>query len=91
MKIALIGSGYVGLVAAACLCELGHEVTYVDNDPEKLRLLVHGGVPIHEEFLPELIAHHRGKQLHFSGDFGRCGQGQCCRVHRGWHSQQGKR
>ena len=70
MKIAVIGSGYVGLVAAACLCELGHEVTCVDNDPEKLRLLVHGVVPIHEEFLPELIAHHRGKQLHFSGDLG---------------------
>jgi UDPglucose 6-dehydrogenase len=70
MKIAVIGSGYVGLVAAACLCELGHEVTCVDNDPEKLRLLVHGVVPIHEEFLPELIAHHRGKQLQFSGDLG---------------------
>jgi UDPglucose 6-dehydrogenase len=39
MKIAVIGSGYVGLVAAVCLCEIGHDVTCVDNDPEKLRLL----------------------------------------------------
>jgi UDPglucose 6-dehydrogenase len=68
MKIAVIGSGYVGLVAAACLCELGHEIICVDNDREKLQLLEQGVVPIHEEFLPELIARHHGKQLHFSSD-----------------------
>lgn len=68
MKIAVIGSGYVGLVAAACLCELGHEVTCVDNDREKLQLLEQGVVPIHEEFLPELITHHHRKHLRFSGN-----------------------
>lgn len=68
MKIAVIGSGYVGLVAAACLCEIGHDVTCVDNDPEKLRLLEQGVSPIHEEFLPELMARHQNKRLHFSGN-----------------------
>ena len=68
MKIAIIGSGYVGLVAAACFCELGHEVTCVDNDPEKLHLLQQGIVPIHEELLPELIARHHGTRLYFSGN-----------------------
>ena len=67
MKIAVIGSGYVGLVAAVCLCELGHEVTCVDNDPEKLAVLRQGGIPIHEEFLPELLRRHLHKALHFSG------------------------
>lgn len=66
MKIAVIGSGYVGLVAAACLCELGHHVTCVDNDAKKVTLLQSGEVPIHEEFLPELVARHRGTRLDFS-------------------------
>ncbi len=66
MNIAVIGSGYVGLVAAACLCELGHDVICVDNDAQKLKLLQNGQVPIHEEFLPELVARHHGVHLHFS-------------------------
>jgi UDPglucose 6-dehydrogenase len=67
MKIAVIGSGYVGLVAAACFAELGHHVTCVDNDQEKLAALKAGLTPIHEEFLPELLARHRGQCLSFSG------------------------
>ena len=39
MRIAIIGSGYVGLVAAACLAEIGHEVICVDNDPRKIAAL----------------------------------------------------
>ncbi len=66
MKIAVVGSGYVGLVAAACFAELGHEVVCVDNDPAKLRALERGVTPIHEKFLPELIARHHGKRLRFS-------------------------
>ena len=38
MRIAVVGSGYVGLVAGACFAELGHDVIVVDNDQEKLRL-----------------------------------------------------
>lgn len=68
MKIAVIGAGYVGLVSAACFAELGHEVIAVDNDGEKVRRLLAGQVPIHENLLPELIHRHAGDRLRFSGD-----------------------
>ena len=67
MKIAIIGSGYVGLVAAACFAEFGHDVICVDNDEKKLAALQAGEVPIHEEHLSELLARHRGRRLTFSG------------------------
>ncbi len=66
MQIAIIGSGYVGLVAAAGFAELGHSVTCVDNDRQKLAALQRGEVPIHEKFLPELLVRHRGNRLRFS-------------------------
>ena len=66
MPIAIVGSGYVGLVAAACFAELGHQVVCVDNDREKLAALQSGETPIHEKFLPELLARHRGERLTFS-------------------------
>jgi len=68
MRIAVVGSGYVGLVAGACFAELGHDVIVVDNDEQKLAALQAGQVPIHENFLPELLNRHRGKRLTFSGD-----------------------
>ncbi|MFI5070870.1 MAG: UDP-glucose dehydrogenase family protein, partial [Terriglobales bacterium] len=70
MKIAVVGSGYVGLVAGACFADLGHEVILVDNDPKKLAALREGQVPIHENFLPELLQRHRGNRLTFSDDLG---------------------
>jgi hypothetical protein len=66
MRIAVIGSGYVGLVTGACLAELGHEAILVDNDPAKYAVLARGECPIYEEHLPELLARHRGKRLAFS-------------------------
>lgn len=68
MQIAVIGSGYVGLVAAAGFCELGHQVVSIDNDPEKLRKLQQGVVPLYEEHLDRLIRRHLGSQLSFSDD-----------------------
>ncbi len=68
MRIAVVGSGYVGLVTGACFADLGHEVVLVDNDEKKLAALRDGEVPIHEKFLPELLARHRGKRIQFSGD-----------------------
>jgi len=68
MRIAVVGSGYVGLVAGACFADLGHEVILVDNDQEKLVALQAGKVPIHEILLPELLARHRGQRLTFSDD-----------------------
>lgn len=68
MRIAVVGSGYVGLVAGACFADLGHDVILVDNDEKKLAALRHGQVPIHEKFLPELLSRHRGNRLTFSDD-----------------------
>jgi UDPglucose 6-dehydrogenase len=68
MRIAVVGSGYVGLVAGACFADLGHDVILVDNDQQKLAALRNGQVPIHEKFLPELLGRHRGHRLTFSDD-----------------------
>lgn len=68
MHLAVVGSGYVGLVAGACFADLGHEVILVDVDQQKLAALQSGQVPIHENFLPELLQRHRGKRLTFSDD-----------------------
>lgn len=68
MKIAVVGSGYVGLVAGACFADLGHDVVVVDNDQQKLAALNRGECPIHENFLPELLHRHRGTRLTFSDD-----------------------
>jgi UDPglucose 6-dehydrogenase len=68
MKIAVIGTGYVGLVSAACFAELGHDVIAVDNNSAKIEMLREGKIPIHEEHLPELIGRHREGRLKFSSD-----------------------
>jgi UDPglucose 6-dehydrogenase len=55
VKIAVIGTGYVGLVSGACLAERGHDVTCVDIDPAKVARINGGDSPIHEEGLGELL------------------------------------
>jgi UDPglucose 6-dehydrogenase len=66
MKVAVVGCGYVGLVAAACLAELGHRVVCVDSDSDKIDALNAGESLIHEEYLPELLTRHRGRNLIFT-------------------------
>jgi UDPglucose 6-dehydrogenase len=68
MRIAIVGSGYVGLVTGVCFADLGHEVVLIDNDENKIAALKNGEVPIHERFLPELLTRHRGQRIKFSGD-----------------------
>src|SRR5271165_824624 len=70
VSICVIGSGYVGLVAAACFAEIGHHVVCVDNDEAKLKQLRDGGTPIFEEHLPELLGRHRGRSVLFTSDLG---------------------
>ncbi len=65
--IAVIGTGYVGLVTAAGFAELGSEVFCVDIDAEKVQRLRSGEVPIYEPGLPELLVEH-AERIHFSTD-----------------------
>jgi len=68
VSIAVVGSGYVGLVAAICFAEMGHRVTCVDNDERKVAALQGGDTLIHEEFLPALLEKHRNRSVIFTID-----------------------
>ena len=69
MRVAMIGSGYVGLVSGACFADFGHEVTCVDKDPRKIAALRDGAMPIFEPGLPELVATNaRARRLSFATD-----------------------
>ncbi|HET7348650.1 MAG TPA: UDP-glucose/GDP-mannose dehydrogenase family protein [Acidobacteriaceae bacterium] len=68
VRIAVVGSGYVGLVAAAGFAEIGHEVVCVDNDERKVHALQSGEIPIHEEHLPELLKRHGNARVRFTTD-----------------------
>ena len=67
MKIAVVGSGYVGLVAGACLAENGNDVVCVDRDAAKIRMLQRGKIPIYEPGLEEMVRRNRAeKRLTFT-------------------------
>ncbi|MGD0730445.1 MAG: UDP-glucose/GDP-mannose dehydrogenase family protein [Terracidiphilus sp.] len=70
VAICVIGSGYVGLVAAVCFAEMGHRVICVDNDEARVKTLREGGVPIYEEHLPDLLARHLNRGVEFTCDLG---------------------
>ncbi len=70
VSICVIGSGYVGLVAAVCFAEIGHKVICVDNNEAKVKMLREGGVPIYEEHLPDLLAKHLNRGVEFSCELG---------------------
>ena len=69
MKIAMIGTGYVGLVSGVCFSDFGHEVVCVDIDPAKIKMLESGKVPIFEPGLDALMERNvQAGRLSFSGD-----------------------
>ncbi|MGH6928423.1 MAG: UDP-glucose 6-dehydrogenase, partial [Dongiaceae bacterium] len=69
MKIAMIGSGYVGLVSGACFSEFGVTVTCIDKDAEKITQLKNGQIPIFEPGLDALVERNaQAERLMFSTD-----------------------
>ena len=56
MRVAMIGTGYVGLVSGVCFADFGHQVICVDKDPKKIEILKSGGVPIFEPGLEDLVS-----------------------------------
>src|SRR5581483_2758421 len=69
MRIAMIGTGYVGLVSGACFADFGHEVTCVDKDESKIAALHRGEIPIFEPGLDVLVASNvKAKRLGFTTD-----------------------
>ena len=70
MKIAVAGTGYVGLVAGVCFAEVGHDVTCVDIDENKVKLMESGVSPIYEEGLEELMKKNNATgRLHYTTDY----------------------
>ena len=61
MKIAVVGTGYVGLVLGACMAESGNDVTCVDKDTAKVAMLRRGKVPIYEPGLEELVKRNKAE------------------------------
>lgn len=77
MKIAVIGTGYVGLVSGVCLAEVGHDVVCVDIDAAKVKRLQKGDVPIYEPGLQELLYKNQAaERLHFTTNLHDIGQPQ---------------
>jgi UDPglucose 6-dehydrogenase len=68
MNVSVVGSGYVGTTVAACLADLGHEVTAIDIDTDIVETVNAGETPIHEPGLAELVETHAGDRLRATAD-----------------------
>lgn len=69
MKVSVVGGGYVGLVTGTCFAQLGHDVTIIEINSEKVRAINNGQPPIYETGLEALLKQHAGKNLHASTGF----------------------
>jgi UDPglucose 6-dehydrogenase len=69
LKITVVGTGYVGLVSGACLAEVGNDVLCLDLDPNKIKILNDGGIPIYEPGLQDMVnRNHKAGRLAFTTD-----------------------
>lgn len=68
MQIAIAGAGYVGLTTAACLCDLGHDVTLIEIDPARLDRIRRGECPFFEPGLPDLLSRYLDRSLRVTDD-----------------------
>src|SRR3954451_11755021 len=90
MKIAVIGSGYVGLVSGACLSEFGHQVVCIDMDAGKIQRLKNGEIPIYEPGLDDLVERSTSaKRLSFSTDIADIAGAQAIFIAVGTPSRRG--
>lgn len=70
MNLSVAGTGYVGLVAGVCFAEVGHNVTCVDVDEQKVKLMESGVSPIYEQDLEELMQkNYKARRLHYTTDY----------------------
>src|SRR5881394_1245786 len=75
-KVAVIGAGYVGLTTAACLADLGNQVTVVDIDQEKIALLRRNQVPFYEPGIQELVERNaKARRVPFTTSYADAGPG----------------
>ena len=92
MRIAMIGTGYVGLVSGACFADFGHHVTCVDKDEDKIDGLNAGRMPIWEPGLEALVkANVERGRLAFTTDLGQGSRRGRGGVHRGRHAGAARR
>ena len=87
MKIAVVGTGYVGLVVGACLAESGNDVICVDKDDAKVRCCGAARVPIYEPGLEELVRRNKAEgRLSFTTDLPKAVRAVADHLHRRRHA-----